>query len=57
MECRGIDGHEVKGMIIQVEVTGSERDTWQETRGRRAEEVPCGWREGSWIDDRGRGRW
>jgi hypothetical protein len=25
---------EVKGMIIQVEVTGSERDTWQEARGR-----------------------
>jgi hypothetical protein len=34
VECGGTGGHGVKGMIIQVEVTGSERDTWQETRGR-----------------------
>jgi hypothetical protein len=28
VECGGTGGHRVKGMIIQVEVTGSERDTW-----------------------------
>jgi hypothetical protein len=33
VECGGTGGH-IKGMIIQVEVTGSERDTWQEARGR-----------------------
>jgi hypothetical protein len=57
---RGLNKTEEEGawsVGVQEEVTGNERDTWQETRERRAEEVPCGWREGSWIDDKGKGRW
>jgi hypothetical protein len=56
---RGLNRTEEEGAWsagVQEEVTRNERDTWQETRGRLAEEVPCGWGEGSWIDDRGRGR-
>ena len=50
------EGERAWGSGVQEEVTGNERDTWQETRGRRAEEVSCGWREGIWIDDKEKGR-
>jgi hypothetical protein len=59
---RGLNRTEEEGAWsagVQEEVTGSERDTWQETRGRRAEECHVdGEREvGQMTGEEGGGRW